>query len=136
MLGELDLSPCARRSSSSVADMFNGCLRNCPRCRRPRTASKQLAITRLPQILIVQLKRFTSYSSFSSKIETPVDFPVDKLELGYLLPPKSTSTKYRLNLPHETNTNYELYAVVNHLGGLNSSGHCKQSKRCCCSAET
>ncbi|GAA5991458.1 hypothetical protein JCM5350_001617 [Sporobolomyces pararoseus] len=96
---------------------------NCPRCRRPRTASKQLAITRLPQILLVQLKRFTSYSSFSSKVETPVDFPMDRLELGYLLPRQSTTKKYRLNLPHEPNTNYELYALVNHLGGENTSGH-------------
>ncbi|GAA6015024.1 hypothetical protein JCM11491_001630 [Sporobolomyces phaffii] len=96
---------------------------NCPRCRRARTASKQLAITRLPQILIVQLKRFTSHASFASKVETLVDFPLDGLDLGDLLPEGSTSDEYRLNLPHEVSTNYELYAVVNHLGEENTSGH-------------
>ncbi|GAA5909816.1 uncharacterized protein JCM6883_003102 [Sporobolomyces salmoneus] len=96
---------------------------NCPQCRRPRTASKQLAITRLPKILIIQLKRFTSYSSFSAKVETNVDFPLEDLDLGYLLPPKSTSNRFDLNLPHEANTNYELYALVNHLGSENTSGH-------------
>jgi len=99
--------------------------RKCPRCRKLRAASKQLVVTRLPQILIVQLKRFTSYDSFSSKVETPIDFPIDSLELGYLLPRKSTSSRYKLNLPHETSTKYQLYALVNHIGGEHTSGHCE-----------
>ncbi|GAA5928675.1 ubiquitin carboxyl-terminal hydrolase [Sporobolomyces koalae] len=95
---------------------------NCPDCRRPQTASKRMVLTRLPQMLIFQLKRF-SYSTLELKVETPVDFPLDGLELGHLLPPNSIETHYRLNLPHSRDTSYELYAIVNHLGGENDSGH-------------
>ncbi|GAA5825715.1 hypothetical protein JCM11251_000347 [Rhodosporidiobolus azoricus] len=97
---------------------------NCPRCRRPREASKRFSVARLPQFLIIHLKRFVAFDSFSSKIETPVTFPLDRLELGSLLPPMAFSPLFRLNSPLEQQTTYELYGVCVHLG-TDGGGHYK-----------
>lgn len=52
-------------------------LRYCPQCKQHREASKQLLLWRLPNVLIVQLKRF-SFRSFiwRDKINDLVEFPV------------------------------------------------------------
>ncbi|GAA5886995.1 hypothetical protein JCM5296_005218 [Sporobolomyces johnsonii] len=96
---------------------------NCPRCRRLRSTSKRFTIARLPQFLIIHLKRFASYDSLTEKVDTPVHFPLDDLELGHLLPPMALSNQYRLNLPHESETNYELHALCNHFGDDAGDGH-------------
>lgn len=51
--------------------------RYCPQCKQHREASKQLLLWRLPNVLIVQLKRF-SFRSFiwRDKINDLVEFPV------------------------------------------------------------
>lgn len=51
--------------------------RYCPKCQQHREASKQLLLWRLPNVLIIQLKRF-SFRSFiwRDKINDMVDFPV------------------------------------------------------------
>lgn len=51
--------------------------RYCPKCKQHREASKQLLLWRLPNVLIIQLKRF-SFRSFiwRDKINDMVDFPV------------------------------------------------------------
>lgn len=51
--------------------------RYCPKCKQHREASKQLMLWRLPNVLIIQLKRF-SFRSFiwRDKINDMVDFPV------------------------------------------------------------
>ena len=52
-------------------------LRYCPQCKQHREASKQLLLWRLPNVLIVQLKRF-SFRRFiwRDKINDLVEFPV------------------------------------------------------------
>ena len=52
-------------------------VRYCPQCKQHREASKQLLLWRLPNVLIVQLKRF-SFRSFiwRDKINDLVEFPV------------------------------------------------------------
>lgn len=64
--GKLAASDC-----SSVAHRY------CPQCKQHREASKQLLLWRLPNVLIVQLKRF-SFRSFiwRDKINDLVEFPV------------------------------------------------------------
>ncbi|GAA5970955.1 hypothetical protein JCM11641_004521 [Rhodosporidiobolus odoratus] len=127
-------SPTRTKPNITLKDCFDDFLReeildgdnawNCPHCRRPRPASKRFLVARLPQFLIIHLKRFAIYGSFSSKIDTPVSFPLDGLELGGLLSPGVFSSQYSLNLPHERNTTYELYALCTHLGG-DGDGHYK-----------
>ncbi|BGP31840.1 ubiquitin-specific protease doa4 [Rhodotorula toruloides] len=95
---------------------------NCPRCRRLCPTSKRLSVARLPQFLIIHLKRFTS---LSDRLATGLSFPLSNLHLAHLLPPMALAPKppFRLNLPHEPETTYELYAVCCHLGATIEDGH-------------
>ncbi|XP_060095352.1 ubiquitin carboxyl-terminal hydrolase 19 isoform X2 [Heteronotia binoei] len=82
----------------------------CPKCKQHREASKQLMLWRLPNVLIIQLKRF-SFRSFiwRDKINDMVDFPVKSLDLSKFC----IGQKDEQQLPM-----YDLYAVINHYGGM------------------
>ncbi|KAM4562781.1 ubiquitin carboxyl-terminal hydrolase 19 isoform 1-T1 [Odontesthes bonariensis] len=83
----------------------------CPKCQQHREASKQLLLWRLPNVLIIQLKRF-SFRSFiwRDKINDMVDFPVRNLDLS----------KFCIGQRDEMQQPpiYDLYAVINHYGGM------------------
>jgi ubiquitin C-terminal hydrolase len=107
-------------------------IRNCPRCKTLRKATKTLSLSRLPPVLLIHLKRFSFKGPFTDKIEKQVDFPLKNLDLtNYMLPPlppgvdRTGTQTYppedpRLQIPPYR---YDLYAVTNHFGSL-SSGHC------------
>lgn len=63
--------------NSAASDCSSVPPRYCPQCKQHREASKQLLLWRLPNVLIVQLKRF-SFRSFiwRDKINDLVEFPV------------------------------------------------------------
>ncbi|KAK7257573.1 hypothetical protein RIF29_31634 [Crotalaria pallida] len=83
----------------------------CPNCKEHRQASKKLDLWRLPEVLVIHLKRF-QYSRFmKNKLETYVDFPVDNLDL-------STYIAYGNGKSHR----YMLYAISNHYGSM-GGGH-------------
>ncbi|KAL2554151.1 ubiquitin-specific protease 8 [Forsythia ovata] len=84
----------------------------CPRCKEHRQASKKLDLWRLPDILVIHLKRFSYNRYFKNKLETFVDFPIDDFDLSsYIFDKKN-------NFCHH----YALYAVSNHYGGM-GGGH-------------
>ncbi|KAF6169981.1 hypothetical protein GIB67_034373 [Kingdonia uniflora] len=84
----------------------------CPGCKKHCQASKKLDLWRLPEVLIIHLKRF-SYSRFmKNKLETYVDFPIDDLDLSDYIVFKNSQSSYR----------YMLYAVSNHYGSM-GGGH-------------
>ncbi|KAG8832639.1 Vacuolar morphogenesis protein 6 [Serendipita sp. 399] len=95
----------------------------CSNCQSSASeATKQLSIKKLPPVLCIQLKRFEHKSS-ATKIDTPVQFP------GILnMAPYTTAVigmqrhkaKDKLNPPNTSE--YELFAVINHEGQLNT-GH-------------
>ncbi|PIA13669.1 cysteine proteinase [Coemansia reversa NRRL 1564] len=83
----------------------------CPRCKTKRKATKQLKVSRLPQVLIVHLKRFSTRGHFREKLETNVHIPTQRLYMeNYITPGAHPSAMYNL------------YAVVNHFGTM-SGGH-------------
>ena len=48
----------------------------CPQCKEDRQAFKKFDLWRLPEVVIIHLKRF-SYNSYSrDKIDSYVDFPI------------------------------------------------------------
>ncbi|GMP91746.1 hypothetical protein CsSME_00042298 [Camellia sinensis var. sinensis] len=84
----------------------------CPGCKKHRQASKKLDLWRLPEILVIHLKRF-SYSRFlKNKLETCVDFPVHNLDLSTYIAHRNGQSSNR----------YMLYAVSNHYGSM-GGGH-------------
>ncbi|XP_027340882.1 ubiquitin carboxyl-terminal hydrolase 8 isoform X2 [Abrus precatorius] len=83
----------------------------CPGCKKHRQASKKLDLWRLPEILVIHLKRFQYSRYMKNKLETYVDFPVDNLDLSAYI------THGNGNSYH-----YTLYAVSNHYGSM-GGGH-------------
>nr|CAB3267547.1 ZF(MYND)-3 zinc finger protein [Phallusia mammillata] len=82
----------------------------CPRCKDHREATKKMSIWQLPKVLILQLKRFSFKNLlWRDKIDTFVDFPVNGLDMSeFCINPRES------NIPQI----YDLYAVVNHHGGI------------------
>nr|XP_043634427.1 ubiquitin carboxyl-terminal hydrolase 8 [Erigeron canadensis] len=84
----------------------------CPGCKKHRQASKKLDLWRLPEILVIHLKRF-SYSRFlKNKLETYVDFPIHDLDLSTFVAFSNGRSSHR----------YMLYAISNHYGSM-GGGH-------------
>lgn len=72
------------------------------------SAIKQMRFWNFPKILVITLKRFTNHMSKSNAF---VDFPIEGLDLS--------------EFAHDYNAHryvYDLYAVCNHMGGVNG-GH-------------
>lgn len=85
----------------------------CPKCKEHRHATKKMDLWRLPNILILHLKRF-SYGHRGEKIRANIEFPLENLDLSSYLP------KHPEN-DHEQPI-YDLFAVSHHFGGL-GGGH-------------
>lgn len=84
----------------------------CPRCKKHQQAMKKLDLWRLPEVLVIHLKRF-SYTQFTrNKLETFVDFPTVDLDLSSYVADKS----------EQPSSHYRLYAVSNHYGNM-GGGH-------------
>ncbi|XP_012074283.1 ubiquitin carboxyl-terminal hydrolase 8 isoform X2 [Jatropha curcas] len=84
----------------------------CPSCKKPRQASKKLDLWRLPEILVVHLKRFSYSRIIKNKLETYVDFPVEHFDLS----------TYISHEDGRLSNCYQLYAISNHYGGM-GGGH-------------
>ncbi|KAL3828981.1 hypothetical protein ACJIZ3_017783 [Penstemon smallii] len=84
----------------------------CPQCKERRQASKKLDLWRLPEVLVIHLKRFSYSRSMKHKLDTFVNFPIHDFDL----------TNYVANKNNTRRQIYELYALTNHYGGM-GSGH-------------
>ncbi|KAI3678623.1 hypothetical protein L6452_37922 [Arctium lappa] len=84
----------------------------CPQCKEQRQASKKLDLWRLPEVLVIHLKRFSYSRTVKNKLETFVNFPLRDFDL----------TKYVANKNNSHPQVYELYASANHYGSM-GSGH-------------
>jgi len=156
--GGITLDDCLR-SYCSEEQLLTDNAWHCPRCKTTRDAAKRITLTRAPQFLVVHFKRFATTASSSSfslrsnkgtarKISTPVDFPLNNLDIGpYMLPaPSAEEAAHISRLPHGSEAlrphpattgpfRYDCYAVVRHLGATEKSGHymCAardQARRC------
>lgn len=84
----------------------------CPRCKEHHQASKKLDLWRLPEIVVIHLKRFSYNRFLKNKLETYVDFPIDNLDLSNYIGSRNG----------ELSNRYMLYAVSNHYGSM-GGGH-------------
>ncbi|CAO1617632.1 unnamed protein product [Jaminaea pallidilutea] len=53
----------------------------CPQCKEFRQATKKFDLWKVPDILVVHLKRFSAGRGLRDKIDISVDFPIDGLDL-------------------------------------------------------
>lgn len=83
----------------------------CPKCKMRVEATKKLDIWKLPNILIIHLKRFRYDKKSKEKLTTFVDFPIVGLDLSPI------AAGVQRDKPI-----YDLFAVSNHKGSLDK-GH-------------
>ncbi|KAJ1731367.1 hypothetical protein LPJ61_002569 [Coemansia biformis] len=83
----------------------------CSRCKEHQQATKKFDLWRVPEILIVHLKRFQHSRAWRDKIDAFVDFPLAGLDLTQ-----------KVAGPNGSELVYDLHAVCNHFGGL-GGGH-------------
>lgn len=94
---------------------------NCKKCGKRQESSKQLTISRLPVVACLHLKRFEQTATGSrSKVTTPVSFP-KTLDMGPFMS-SARNTSLSPEFCDSAHYKYELFAVVNHMGNL-QSGH-------------
>ena len=103
----------------------------CPRCKKHQQATKRFDLWKLPEILVVHLKRFSNSRMLRDKIDTFVDFPTEGLDLGAMVREREIATRLQdqgidtssLGLRDvDEPLVYDLFAVDEHLGGL-GGGH-------------
>ncbi|UIZ21088.1 hypothetical protein KXD40_000884 [Peronospora effusa] len=91
----------------------------CEQCGVPREGKRLSAIWRLPDLVMVQLKRFQYLENqHKQKVRALVDFPLKGLDFS----------KWMGYQDEADSSLYDLYAVVNHVGGL-TRGHYTASCR-------
>lgn len=104
----LTIQECFRAfSTPEILDKHNSWY--CPFCKTHVQASKRLEVFRVPQVLIIHLKRFRIHSYTREKINVAIDFPKENLDISEFV----IGEKPPL---------YDLFAVSNHFGTL-SGGH-------------
>jgi ubiquitin C-terminal hydrolase len=47
----------------------------CPKCKKKRKAIKQLTLSKLPDVLLIHLKRFSLDGLFKNKLDSMVKYP-------------------------------------------------------------
>ncbi|KAA8916532.1 hypothetical protein TRICI_001395 [Trichomonascus ciferrii] len=99
---------------------------HCSHCKKPRRAVKKLIISRLPQVLIIHLKRFQQRARGTNKLETFVTYPTSNLNLTDYWPSYTGNDDAKLSqMPKRGQSppfQYDLYGVANHFGTL-KGGH-------------
>ncbi|KAI9376575.1 hypothetical protein BJX61DRAFT_489156 [Aspergillus egyptiacus] len=130
--GKGDIYQCLR--SYCQEEMLSGDeVWKCPYCKCERVATKQIIITRAPQILVIHFKRFSASKTQSArKIHTPIDFPLYGLRMDDFVfsQPRqgTTSDAPGAGLRDTTSATeppftYDAYGVLRHLGSSMGSGH-------------
>ncbi|KAL4445628.1 hypothetical protein ABPG74_006179 [Tetrahymena malaccensis] len=86
----------------------------CSKCKARTKSRRQFELYKLPQILVIHLKRFNFGRSYRNKISSSVSFPVTDFDVSQFIQ-SSTDNSVK-------NSRYELFGIVNHSGSL-SGGH-------------
>jgi ubiquitin carboxyl-terminal hydrolase 4/11/15 len=92
----------------------------CPKCKKHQRATKKFDLWRMPEIMVVHLKRFSHSRTWRDKIDALIDFPASELDLT----DRVLSIEDHTKVKDEDRLIYDLYGVDNHFGGL-GGGHCK-----------
>lgn len=103
----------------------------CPQCKKHQQATKHLQLWKLPDVLVVHLKRFSNSRIMRDKLDAFIDFPLQGLDLESRVGERQSAKKLTdsgfnvadlglgdVNEP----LLYDLFAVDEHLGGL-GGGH-------------
>lgn len=99
----------------------------CSGCKEHVTAMKTMELWRLPNILVVHLKRFEFKDSLRrEKLETTVRFPLDGLDMSRYCSSMQRNSEF---LDDAVPAIYDCFAVINHFGRM-GFGHYTAFARC------
>lgn len=106
--GGITLDDCFRNfTKPETLDQAN--LWYCSKCKEHRQARKTMEIWKLPDVLILSLKRFEYRNEIlRDKLDAFVDFPLTDLDMA----------PYCLEKADDGHLEYDLYAVSNHYGSM------------------
>lgn len=111
--------------------MFSDLYRYCNRCKTHQKGKVIQKLYRLPDILVIHIKRFNMTARFREKIRAKVAYPIKSLDMSPYCVPKNKDFKKKksgMSIFEEQNQSgthneiYDLYGVSNHIGGMNG-GH-------------
>ena len=127
--GKADIHDCLR-SYTQEEKLSRDEMWKCPYCNCEREATKQITLTRAPQVLVVHFKRFAmGKREVAKKVHTPINFPLMGLDIGkYMIPREGhDGTNGLSNEPPDPATTppytYDAFAVMRHLGQSGNGGH-------------
>jgi Ubiquitin C-terminal hydrolase len=95
----------------------------CSRCKDHVRAEKKMTLWRLPNILVIHLKRFEFRNALRrEKLDSFVDFPLDGLDMskycGSLSVPQNDGNAKKEFVVNDIPAIYDLFGVVNHYGRM------------------
>ncbi len=103
----------------------------CPQCKKHQQATKKFDLWKVPDILVVHLKRFSNSRTLRDKIDAHVEFPIEGLDLGDMAGERNVAKRLiqqgiaieNLDLGNlDEPLIYDLFGVDEHIGGL-GGGH-------------
>ncbi|KAF8916239.1 hypothetical protein CPB85DRAFT_1374694 [Mucidula mucida] len=103
----------------------------CPQCKKHQQATKKFDLWKVPDVLVVHLKRFSNSRTLRDKIDVLVDFPIDSLDLTNRVGERAVTERLikagvaidDLDLGDVNGSLvYDLFGVDEHIGGL-GGGH-------------
>lgn len=106
----------------------------CSKCKDHVKAMKTVALWKLPNILVIHLKRFEYRNSFDrNKISTLVEFPLEGFDMKTHTaydPSECSGSNYRTELVDEQTPNiYDLFGVTNHYGRMGYGHYTAYARR-------
>ena len=90
----------------------------CDICKRQTQSVKQISLYKIPQRLIIQLKRFKHQRHRVSKLGHHIEYPIENLNLGPYISSSAPNKDIQLNL----------YSVINHMGSSGGGHYTNYSK--------
>lgn len=103
----------------------------CPQCKKHQQATKKFDLWKVPDILVVHLKRFSNSRALRDKIDAFIDFPLEGLDLSDMVGEREVAKRLvdqgvaveELQLGNlDEPLVYDLFGVDEHMGGL-GGGH-------------
>lgn len=119
------LTEFCREQNLALADCWY-----CSKCKDLREGLQSMSLWRLPDILILHIKRFNCSARWREKISTNISFPLTGLNMSQWCDKES--------LGHQDacgKSTYDLIAVVNHLGGMTGGHYVAACKATPCSID-
>ncbi|KAL0095929.1 hypothetical protein J3Q64DRAFT_1705426 [Phycomyces blakesleeanus] len=98
----------------------------CPQCKAHQRATKKFDLWRLPEIMVIHLKRFSQTRTWRDKIDELIDFPTEGLDLTE----RVLGVEASKTVAAEDRLIYDLYAVDNHFGGMGGGHYTAYAQNC------